>query len=505
MPYASTFFKFSNRSCLMTSHYSLREWIRVFTLLIITGTSFNSCQGEDKSVPGWIPPGGNLQNTLYYARPSPVSIHNLELFLQWNSGLISAQHSNIGFVNVQLLSTGSSWGKMLLGVFGTGTFLFQADGRLIFQKELPSSGVFADLEGKGFCSMVVSTSEGIFYYDARGNICKSFSIPYIIWEMKTCDLDNDGKIELLISGKEADLAPREGFEAFVLGKRFVRCYDAKTLKPLWEYRTATLPHLAAFADIDNDGYQEIFLGTYSFENGVTWEDMTDKGHGYVIALNHLGRRLWLQTFEAEFANIWPSVADLDGDGNMEIAVACANWLRDWGRVVILNPGDGSIRYQFPPTGNLNYSITTLGIADLDGNGIAEIVCSSAGKYGTYFLLDNVCNKTGIEYRISPSSMDFDYINCQLEALNDLDGDGKVEIIGSAYVEKYIIQDPRFNYSKCTEPQVFVLSWLFKPIAIIPLEDVCNDVIVSDLIRGDTNELIIFSNEVSVWGIKERGK
>lgn len=345
-----------------------------------------------------------------------------------------------------------------------------------------------------------------FFIMIPGEIsAKTFHLHNIIWEIKTCDLDNDGKAELLISAHEPELRPKEGFQALYSDNRFVRCYDAETLKPLWEYRTATLSHLAAFADIDNDGYQEIFLGAYSFENGVTWEDMTDKGEGYVIALDHLGRRLWRQTFEAEFANIWPSVADLDGDGKMEIAVACGNWPRNWGRVVILNAEDGSIRHQFPPTGNLNYAITGLGIADLDGDGVLEIVCSSAGKYGGCFLLDHAGNKRALEYRISPASMDFDFVNCQLEALNDLDGDGQVEIIGSAYVEKYIIQDPRFNYSKYTEPQVFVLSLLFKPVAIIPLEDVCNDLIVSDLIRGDANELIVFSNEVAVWGIKERGK
>lgn len=153
----------------------LHKFFKRFIVGAIVLFILSSCSREEGFAPGWIPPGGNLQNTLYYARPSPVAIHNLELFLQWNSGLISAQHSNIGFVNVQLLSTGSSWGKMLLGVFGIGTFLFQADGRLIFQKEPPSLGVFADLEGKGFCSMVVSTFEGIFYYDTRGNIRQNFS------------------------------------------------------------------------------------------------------------------------------------------------------------------------------------------------------------------------------------------------------------------------------------------------------------------------------------------
>lgn len=461
----------------------------------------SSCLNQDSSSSNWVPPGGNLENTLFYPRPSSIRIRELSLELLWNSGFIPLKRKDIVIYRSQFLSTGAASGDMFLGVFGDEISLFRYDGEPVFRRAGPSVGLLADIDRKGSLSVVAATQEGIFLYDIQGNLRRSARAEKDLWEVKICDLDNDGRLELLTSGWELEQAPK-GSRAINAGKLRVRCYDALTLEPKWEYRTASKPHLAAIGDINNDGYKEVVLGTYAFDNGTWWADMVDTNRGYALALDRFGKRLWLQTLRAQYASIWPSIADLDGDGDMEVVVACGTWLRNWGGVYILNARDGSIMYKFPNKGNLSYPIIDLGIADLDGDGKKEIVCASLGKNGSFFVLDHRCNPSGMEYKIFPMNLDYDFINCQLEAINDLDGDGKPEIIGTVYIEKNIIHDPRFVYSKLTEPQLLILSSTLTLKTSLPLEEVCSDVIVSDLIQGGANELIVLGSEVSVFGVKE---
>lgn len=156
-------------------------------------------------------------------------------------------------------------------------------------------------------------------------------------------------------------------------------------------------------------------------------------------------------------------------------------------------------YGFPDKGSLDYSITEHGIADLNNDGMKEIVCSSVGKTGSIFILNNQCQPIGKEYRVSPASMNYDFIVCQLYALNDIDGDGKIEIIGSSIVEKNIANDPRFMYSQFSEEQLVILSADCNIKLTAPVGD---EVIISDLTPGGGNEIIILGEEVSVYKLVE---
>lgn len=190
---------------------------------------------------------------------------------------------------------------------------------------------------------------------------------------------------------------------------------------------------------------------------------------------------------------------------MEIVVACGSWLRNWGGVYVLNAKDGSVVYRFPSDSDLDYSITAAGIADLNGDGKQEIICSSVGQHGGFFVLDHQCRPMGTGYNVFSSGMDYDFVVCRLGAINDVDGDGKPEIIGTTFFEKVIAMDPRFTYLRVTEPQLLVLSSTLSLKISIVLNEPPSEVIVSDLIPGGANEIIVLADEVSVYGVREGRK
>lgn len=148
------------------------------------------------------------------------------------------------------------------------------------------------------------------------------------------------------------------------------------------------------ADLNGDGRLDVYLNSRSYARG-----------GYA-SVQMDGKPLW-----AEFHNndegsdgLGP-VGDFDGDGKLEIIVPVLN-----GTLLCLNAGDGSHKWSIktPVTGDVV-------AADLNGDGIPEIVF--AGRDGN---LRAVSGKDGHElWRISASGR---------PVVADVDGDGLVEVL-----------------------------------------------------------------------------
>ncbi|MDI6803008.1 MAG: VCBS repeat-containing protein [Bacteroidota bacterium] len=474
--------------------------ILVTSLIIICFVYFlfNFYSIKTNSSPAWTPGGHN--NNLFYPRPSSVLIKKPALELIWTSSYIPLNRRGEYTTRAQHLSTFNNSGSIFLAVLRGGVTMFNEFGEMLFQNRARDGafGTVAELEGEGLWSVVAFADSSICIFNSKGMIQRKLLIPNRVDQIFAADLDNDGKYELLTSEREK-IPSSDVFKRVDWDKRTIKCYNAVTFERKWEFRTATIPFVDAVEDINNDGYKEIVCGTHSLENSISYGDMIDSNRTYIFLLDHLGNRIWMRTYVATFGRMRTSVADLDNDGTWEIIVSGNSWLKNWGFVNVLRATDGKILYSFPDKGALDYSITEHGIADLDGDGIKEIVCSSVGKKGSFFVLNNRCQPTGKEYRVTPASMNYDYIHCRLAVLNDIDGDGKIEIIGSSIVEKIIANDPRFMYSQYNEQQFVILSSECNEKLKTQLG---GEIIVSDLIPGGGNEIIILGEEVSVYKLKE---
>ncbi len=114
-------------------------------------------------------------------------------------------------------------------------------------------------------------------------------------------------------------------------------------------------------------------------------------------------------------------ADLDGDGDHDLLTGQYNNDK---LVWYANNGDGTFGAEqtiYNPGGN-NGSLTSLQIADMDGDGDMDFIVSSYNSYTDYYK-----NTNGLGAFVNQSSMYMDRLMAVYPA--DLDGDGDLDIVG----------------------------------------------------------------------------
>lgn len=223
----------------------------------------------------------------------------------------------------------------------------------------------------------------------------------------------------------------------------------------WPKPTYPILHSQAWADIDGDGIREVVaVGTWegSTEAGrvYVWNidgsdvpgfpvdvgdcisrlavgDVNNDGANEIVAVSnrkiHLisssGTILWERV-----ASGFPSLADLDGDGDLEILLSADQYLYAW-------DSDGNEFWPRKDLSNGGSDLSPIAIGDLDGDGSLEVVaCNSACVY----VWDKNGNlKQGWPLSIPNVYWTFTTVEGGLgPAIGDIDGDGREEIVLNAW-------------------------------------------------------------------------
>lgn len=266
----------------------------------------------------------------------------------------------------------------------------------------PTRGmVFADLDGDGDLEIVTSsTDRRVYAWHHDGTAVAGF--PVVVNNMaqyapSVGDLDGDGDLEIvqntrgLTSGGRLYVIDHEGnnvpgFPLSLGGNNIASC--------------------PTLHDLDGDGDLEIIVGSRAYPIGylhVIEHDGTEWGGNWPVALDHV------PTGSA-------SVGDVDGDGSPEVFYMSYNSM-------YLVKTDGTMMAGWPQgISGANFSYQSAAMADLDGDGDLEIAVgahkTSAGCY--------VFHHDGTAYPGWPKFAGT-WTYCP-PTVTDLEGDGELEIL-----------------------------------------------------------------------------
>ncbi|MBT8485643.1 MAG: VCBS repeat-containing protein, partial [Phycisphaerae bacterium] len=174
-----------------------------------------------------------------------------------------------------------------------------------------------------------------------------------------------------------------------------------------------------FADLVGDERLEIIAS--STDRKVYAWDLGGKAvPGFPVTLNNWAQRA-------------PSVADLDGDGDLEI-VQFTRGLTSGGRIYALDH-EGEVLPGFPINVNNNNLAGAPTLADLDGDGTLEIIAGErSGSIG--FL--HVFNADGTAWEGEQWPHPLDHVPTGSAAVGDVDDDGALEIFYYSYQSMYLL-------------------------------------------------------------------
>lgn len=161
--------------------------------------------------------------------------------------------------------------------------------------------------------------------------------------------------------------------------------DGLTGLPEWQVTGANVDGQSgtALADVDNDGYGDV----------VVTHGSCYSAH-QVSAYDSAGARLWGPVTIGTACETYPAVADLEGDGDVEIVV----------NEYVLDGATGAVLFTLPISGTDNWGAPA--VTDMDGDGVQEILLENR-VYSATGALIMTCGRGGVGSFPHPVNADAD--------------------------------------------------------------------------------------------------
>lgn len=218
--------------------------------------------------------------------------------------------------------------------------------------------------------------------------------------------------------------------------------------------SGTIIYPPSIADMDGDGHLEIIVNTGGSPNA-----------GRVYLLDKDGNDLegWPQNFEEHWMFNAPAISDLDGDNIMEV-ITCERGNSTYGmlHVIKLDGSPYSDAWPLELPGNLAF---TPSIGDIDHNGTKDIVISISS--GSLYAI-NTNGSFLFGFPVVDANKSFSY---QSPIIYDFDGDETMEIVGARHgdASDYYMVKSNGSYPfgwPITSPS----GWRYSPPTVVDADD-----------------------------------
>jgi len=276
------------------------------------------------------------------------------------------------------------------------------DNRGVGENERTNSVAFADVNNDGYLDMFITNEEstnrlfinngsGIFTEVTReagletlgGGMCAAF-----------CDINNDGKPDLFVTNwtNQNVLYRNDSHDGII---KFTDITKESGIKgEPWEKSNAV-----CFADVNNDGYPDLFITKRKSQNKLFLNDGT--GHFRDATEEYFGNDTML-SYGASFF-------DFDNDGYLDLYVANVG-----GNVLYRNiDGRKFVKVTDDFNANMNGYCTGTAVGDIDNDGDEDIYVSSYTNGESVLFLNNINNKNFFTLTVKGTISNRDAIGTKL--------------------------------------------------------------------------------------------
>ncbi len=209
--------------------------------------------------------------------------------------------------------------------------------------------------------------------------------------LKVMDFDNDGDMDVIM-------------------RRYINLYESADSFTFFDPNISYQEKIVEVADFDNNGFNDL----------LTYKSITFENDELIIHYGQVGGGFISEVIYAEFDYGDVEVADIDGNGDLDILVMLEFASNE---AVILSNSSTTFTPAFVPL-FFNSSHSTAKLADLDGDLDLDLI--ALGSFDDVYIVENTDN-----FVTANSYQQLQLIDADFLSIADMDLDGDIDIIVSA--------------------------------------------------------------------------